>query len=229
MKISIIIPAYNEKNTVLEIVKKVKEVKLRGIKKEIIIIDDASKDGTSEIIKEIKGDGIIKIFHENNKGKGASVRDGINRASGDIIIIQDADLEYEPKDYPSLIKPIIERKAEVVYGSRILYKNYGYSSYYFMLGGRLVTFITNLLFFSKLTDEPTCYKTFKASVIKNIKINGNRFEWEPEVTAKILKKGIKIKEVPIRYYPRSIEQGKKINWKDGLAAIWTLNKYRFKD
>lgn len=222
-------PVYNEKETLALILKKVNEVDLGEVSKEIIIIDDCSTDGTRELIKNIKDSKIIKIFHERNKGKGAAVRDGINKSSGNIVIIQDADLEYNPEDYKKVIEPIIKRKAQVVYGSRMLKKNYKYSYLSFFIGGRLVTFITNLLFFSHLTDEPTCYKTFKSSVIKGIKIEGNRFDWEPEVTAKILKKGIKIIEAPISYYPRDKKHGKKINWKDGMQAIWTLLRYRFKN
>jgi glycosyltransferase involved in cell wall biosynthesis len=228
MKLSIIIPVYNEKDTLLKILGKVKKVNLGKVKKEIILIDDCSSDGTREIIKKIKGNNIVKIFHEKNKGKGGAVKAGIKNATGDIIIIQDADLEYDPRDYVNVIKPIVNGEVKVVYGSRILHKNYKYSHFCFFLGGRLVSFMTNLLFFSRLTDEPTCYKCFRSDLIKNIKINGNKFEWEPEVTAKILKKGIKIKEVPIRYYPRDRDHGKKIKWYDGLDAIWTLIKYRFK-
>ena len=229
MKLSIIIPCYNEKDTLSLILKKVKKVKLKNnLKKEIILIDDFSTDGTREHIKKISN-GIIKIFHERNLGKGAAVKSGIKKASGDIIIIQDADLEYNPEDYNKVVEPIINGIAKVVYGSRYLKRGNKYSHLSFLLGGLLVTFFTNILFFTKLTDEPTCYKTFHKEVIKNIKIDGNRFEWEPEVTAKILKKGIKIYEVPISYFPRTKKQGKKINWKDGLQAIWTLFKYRFKD
>lgn len=229
MKLSIIIPAYNEKDNLLKILDKVKKVKI-SLEKEIIIVDDFSTDGTREIIRSIKDKKIKKIFHEKNLGKGAAVKNGIKNSTGDIVIIQDADLEYEPKDYPKLVELIVNKRAKVVYGSRVLGKDkIKYSHYSFMLGGKLVTFITNVLFFSNLTDEPTCYKVFSSDVIKNIKINGNRFEWEPEVTAKVLKQGIKIHEVPINYYPRTMEQGKKINWKDGIQAILTLFKYRFKD
>jgi dolichol-phosphate mannosyltransferase len=229
MKLSIVIPAYNEKNTILKIVERVKQVNLGKIEKEIILVDDASRDGTTDIIKKIKDNKIKKVFHEKNQGKGAAVRDGIKAATGEIVIIQDADLEYNPDEYNIVIKPILDKKAEVVYGSRALNKNNRYSYISFMIGGKIVTFFTNLLFFSHLTDEPTCYKTFKSDVIKKINITGNRFEWEPEVTAKILKKGIKIVEVPISYNPRDKKHGKKINWRDGLVAIWTLFKYRFSD
>ena len=230
MKLSIIMPCYNERETLPKILEKVRNVKLKNnLKKEIILVDDFSTDGTREYIKSLDKE-IIKLFHEKNKGKGAAIKSGIKKASGDIIIVQDADLEYEPNDYNKLIEPILEGKAEVVYGSRVLNKkNKKYSHLSFLIGGRLVTFVTNLLFFSRLTDEPTCYKTFKADVIKKIEIEGNRFEWEPEVTAKILKKGIKIHEVPISYFPRKKSEGKKINWKDGVQAIWTLVKYRVRE
>lgn len=229
MKLSIIIPAYNEEKTLLQILTEIKKVNLGEIKKEIIIIDDASKDNTKKIIENIKDKDIKKIFHKANQGKGAAIRDGIKLSTGEIIIVQDADLEYDPQDYKKLIYPIIKKQAKVVYGSRALNKQNKYSYLSFMIGGKIVTFMTNILFLSNLTDEPTCYKTFSSEVIKNMEIKGNRFEWEPEVTAKILKKGIKILEIPIKYNPRDKKNGKKINWKDGLIAIWTLFKYRFKD
>jgi len=227
-KLSIIIPAYNEKDTVLEIINKIKAVDLGKVMKELIIVDDFSKDGTREILQNIHDKEIKTHYHKKNMGKGMAIRTGLKHVTGNIVIIQDADLEYNPEDYKQLIKPILENKYDVVYGSRVLdKKELKYAYYTFYLGGRLVTFFTNLLYFSNLTDEPTCYKTFKTNVIKNIDIKGERFEWEPEVTAKILKKGIKIHEVPISYYPRDRKHGKKINWKDGIQAIWTLVKYRF--
>jgi len=170
-----------------------------------------------------------KLINKPNGGKGSAIRAGIKESTGDIIIIQDADLEYDPRDYSKLIRKIIDKKAMVVYGSRSLNKKNRYSHLSFLLGGKIVTFFTNVLFFSNLTDEPTCYKVFRADVIKKIKIKGNKFDWEPEVTAKILKKGIKIHEVPISYKPRRIEEGKKINWIDGLQAIWTLFYWRFRN
>lgn len=230
MKLSIIMPCYNERETLPKILEKVRNVKLKNnLKKEIILVDDFSTDGTREYIKELSDKNITKIFHEKNKGKGAAIKSGIKKAGGNIIIVQDADLEYDPEDYNIVVQPIIDGKAEVVYGSRVLNKKNKYSHISFLLGGKLVTLITNILFLSKLTDEPTCYKTFKADLIKKIKIEGNRFEWEPEVTAKILKRGIKIHEVPISYFPRKKSEGKKINWKDGVQAIWTLIKYRVRN
>jgi len=230
MKLSIIIPVYNERETIKELINKVEGVNIGKIEKEIIIVDDFSKDGTREILQElVKNKKIKLLFHDKNYGKGHAIKSGLKVAKGDIILVQDADLEYNPNEYNKLIKPIIENKAKVVYGSRILNKGNGYSSLLFYIGGRAVTAITNILYNSRLSDEPTCYKVFRKDVIDGIKIEGERFEWEPEVTAKILKKGIRIAEVPISYNPRGKEKGKKINWKDGIIAIWTLIKYRFRD
>lgn len=239
-KLSIVMPAYNEKNSIEEIIKQVLKVRLEKIIKEIIVVDDGSTDETYEIVSNLqkRNKEIILIKHTENRGKGAAVRTGIKSATGSIIIIQDADLEYDPIDYNQCIEPIVKGEAKVVYGSRILeqrknptnwlfrgkHKNAGFFAY---VGGCVVSLFTNILFFAKLTDEPTCYKTFDAKLIKKIKIRSEGFEWEPEVTAKILKKGEKIIEVPIGYRPRSVKEGKKINWKDGFKALFTLLKYRF--
>lgn len=238
MKLSILIPVYNEEKTIAELIELVKKVNLGEIEKEIIVIDDGSKDRTREIVR--KNDGIRFIEHEKNLGKGGAVKTGIREATGDIIIIQDADLEYDPNEYPLCIQPIVDGKAKVVYGSRFLsqkqknvnlnfFKRHKNAYRMAYLGGRLLTLLANLLYFANITDEATCYKTFDAQFIKSIKINGNRFEWEPEILAKVRKRGEKIIEVPISYRPRTFEEGKKINWKDGLQAIWTLIKYRFVD
>lgn len=225
--LSIIIPVYNEEKTILKILDKIKSVKLNNIKKEIIIINDASFDNSYEILKKNKSKYNYKLYsHYKNSGKGAAVKTGIKNSTGDIIIIQDADLEYDPNDYIDCITPILNKKYKVVYGSRLLNKNHHSGRLDFLLGGMLVTLATNILYFTWLTDEPTCYKTFDAKLLRSIKIKGNKFEWEPEVTAKILKKGIKIKEVPINYYPRKKSDGKKIRWTDGIQAILTLLKYR---
>jgi len=238
-KLSIIIPAYNEEKTIAEVINRIKKVDLKKqfIEKEIIVVDDGSKDNTSNKVSAIKG---VKLFNQvSNQGKGAAIRRGIKESTGDIVLVQDADLEYDPEDYSSLIQPILDGRAQVVYGSRFLgSKNKGnrilsrkhknaYSLAY--MGAQIVTFATNILFGTRITDEPTCYKCFKAEVIKSIRIRGNRFNWEPEVTAKVAKKGIKIYEVPIFYNPRSFEEGKKINWRDGVQAIWTLLKYKIKN
>lgn len=234
MILSIIIPAYNEEKTIAPLIEKVKSVNF-GMKTEIIVVNDGSKDNTLQAISSIPK--IKVITYAVNRGKGGAIKEGFRQATGDIMIVQDADLEYDPNEIPSVVEPIIKRNAKVVYGSRFLSsiqkeKNRFFlkhhKSYLFAcLGGRIITLTTNLLFWSKLTDEPTGYKCFKSEVLKNINIENNGFEWEPEITAKILKRGIKIAEVPISYYPRTYTEGKKINWKDGLKAIWTLIKYRF--
>lgn len=222
MKLSIIMPVYNEKRTIREIVQKVMEVNLE---KELIIVDDNSSDGTREILKnEYEGKDNIKIIYkEKNEGKTSAIVEGLKNISGDIIIIQDADLEYEPKDYSKLIEPIIEDKVDVVYGSRFLNKKYKFSAWYF--ANKFLTHLANLFTGLKLTDMETCYKTFKSNIIKDIKIESNRFGFEPEITVKIAKRKYRIKEVPISYYPRNFVEGKKIGWKDGFSAIWTIIKY----
>ena len=227
MKLSVIIPAYNEINTIEKILQKVMAVK---ISKEIIIIDDGSTDGTREYLSSLKDKDIISIFHKKNMGKSSAVRTGIASATGDIIIIQDADLEYDPEDYYKLVKPIQEGKYKVVYGSRynVVSKIFGFTHRFF-LANRILTKMSNILYNANITDEPTCYKVFDASVLKSLNLKSKRFEFCPEVTAKVRKRGYKIHEIPIKYYPRSIEEGKKINWKDGIEAIWTLIKYRFVD
>jgi len=230
MKISVIIPAHNEERTIAEIIRRVKAVNLT---KEIIVIDDASTDTTGYVLDRISreqdfGDQIKVIRHAQNQGKGAAIRAGLKEAVGDIVIIQDADLEYDPQDYAGLIQPIIDGKTSVVYGSRSLGKN-RISSPGFFLGGKLLSFLTNLLYRAGITDEPTCYKVFRREVLQSVNLKCRRFEFCPEVTARVRKRGYKIYEVPIRYYPRGIKEGKKIRLSDGLSAVWTLVKYRFKD
>jgi len=235
MKLSIIMPVYNEKHTIEEIIRRVSGVE--GIEKELIIVDDFSTDGTREFLREYMGDcnipqgtEVVKIlFHDKNLGKGMAIRTGLKNVMADMVIIQDADLEYDPNDYLKLIKPIVEDGADVVYGSRLLSHKNKMSYLRYFIGGQIVTWLTNLLYGSKLTDEPTCYKLFRADILKSLRLNCKRFEFCPEVTAKVRKKRIKIVEVPISYEPRKIKEGKKITWKDGLQAIWTLLKYRFKD
>ncbi len=226
MKLTVIIPAYNEERTIFALLEKVIAV---PIEKEVIVVNDASKDRTGEILNGFAVDGIIKIVtHLSNEGKGSAIRTGIKHATGDIIIIQDASIEYDPNDYIAVIQPILDGTAEVSYGSRVLGggNKYSYASFY--LGGRLLSFLTNSLYGSKITDEPTCYKAFKADVLKNIHLECTGFEFCPEVTAKVLRKKLKIYEVPIHYYPRSKQEGKKIRWLDGIEAIWTLVKYTVK-
>jgi len=240
-KLSVIIPAYNEESYIREIITRVKKADLKKLKlqKEIIVVDDGSTDKTASLASKISGVKLIR--HVKNSGKGAAIRTGLKHATGDIILIQDADLEYSPSEISRVVGPIVEGKADVVYGSRYLdpsqrirnknflkkvHKN-AYSLFYF--GGRGITFIANFLYNAKITDEATCYKAFRANIIKSIKLRCTRFEFCPEVTAKVAKRHIKIHEVPITYSPRSFEEGKKIKLRDGFEAVWTLIKYRFFD
>jgi len=226
MKLSIIIPCYNEKQTILKILKRINNVAIPDIEKEIIIIDDASTDGTRDLLKRNNKKYKV-IFHKKNQGKGSAIRSGLNEATGSIILIQDADLEYNPEDYAKLIQPILHNEAKVVYGSRERNKeNKQHSGLQFYIGGLFLTWLTNFLYGSKLTDEATCYKVFDAKILKEISLKCRRFEFCPEITAKILKQGIKIKEIPISYNPRKKTEGKKIGFLDGLHAIWTLIRYR---
>lgn len=227
-KLSIIIPVFNEEKTIRELYRRVKEVDISPVKKEIVVVDDASKDNTRKIIKKIKDDTTKVIYFKKNRGKGAAIRKALEKVTGDITIIQDADLEYDVNDYRALLKPIINGKAAVVYGSRRLKKaNKQYSGFSFYLGGIALTHITNLLYFSRITDEPTCYKVIKTDLLRSLNLQCERFEFCPEVTAKLLRRKIKIIEVPIRYTPRNSKEGKKIRWKDGLEAVWTLVRFRF--
>jgi len=228
-KVSIIIPVYNEINTLREILQKVEETSFCELEKEIMLIDDFSTDGTREILMSLEDK--YKIFyHDKNMGKGAAVRKGFENITGDVVLIQDADLEYDPADYAPLIKLIIDNKADVVYGSRL---SGGRPSRSFMfthlLGNKFLSLMTNILYNTTLTDMETCYKAFRAEFIKDIKIKSNRFDFEPEITAKVLKKGARLYELPISYYGREYNEGKKITWKDGVHAILALVKYRFVD
>lgn len=233
-KLSILIPAYNEENTIAKIIEKVQNVKL-PLEKEIIIVDDGSTDSTREIIKEsiLPNYQNIKYFeHEVNIGKGGAIRSALNHVTGDIVLIQDADLEYDPNDYLTLVKPILKGESKVVYGSRDLYRRlYGRTrsaSWLFKIGGSIVTHCFNLIYQSELTDEPTCYKVFDSEVINKIKLDCKKFEFCPEVTGKVLRLGHQIKEVPIKYEPRSVEEGKKIGIRDGIQAVYVMLKYRLK-
>lgn len=232
MKLSIIIPVFNEEKTISEILKKVDDLKIAGVVKEVIIVDDASADLTPSILKKIKG---IKIFtHKLNQGKGAAVRTGIENSTGDYIIIQDADLEYDPKQIKNLILPVLQKKAKVVYGTRlnrmpnfkIDEKKPLFLLHY--LGNRFLSLITSILYGQWVTDMETCYKIFPRNALANIKLSSCGFDFEPEITAKLLKKRYKILEIPIVTKPRGYEEGKKLNTlRDGSIALWTLIKYRF--
>lgn len=227
LKLSVIIPCYNEKNTVATVVERVRKV---GLAHEIIVVDDGSTDGSREVLASIDPKDDLKIiYHPYNQGKGAAVRTGFNAATGDVFLIQDADLEYDPREYPVLLRPIEEGIAQVVYGSRFLGGPRKAMFFWNMVANRTLTFITNLLYNAILSDMETCYKVFRAEVVKGIPLRSRRFDFEPEVTAKILKRGYRIYEVPISYNGREWEEGKKISWKDGVIALWTLFRYRVTD
>jgi glycosyltransferase involved in cell wall biosynthesis len=229
--LSILMPVYDEAQTIGEIIRRVEAVELGDVRKELIIVDDGSRDGTREVLEELRKSSSHKIyFHAHNMGKGAALRTALHYATGDIIIIQDADLEYDPAEYVELIKPIREGRADVVYGSRLSGAKVARAfNLWHFIGNKMLTFITNVLYNSILSDMETCYKVFRADVIKNIQIRSNRFNFEPEITAKVLKRKHKLYEMPISYYGRDFSEGKKITWRDGFAAIWALIKYRFVD
>jgi glycosyltransferase involved in cell wall biosynthesis len=225
MRISIIIPVYNEKATVLELLGRVEAL---SVDKEIILVDDGSTDGTGEILRAIDPGRATVILKERNQGKGAAIRDGLRRASGEVIAIQDADLEYDPRDLLRLLRPIEEGRAAVVYGSRFTGERKN-MFFWHWVGNRFLTLITDVLYDTTLSDMETCYKMFRSEVIKGITLKSSRFEIEVEMTAKILKKGYRIYEVPISYAGREFHEGKKITWRDGVVALWYLLKYRVSD
>jgi glycosyltransferase involved in cell wall biosynthesis len=229
IKLSILMPVYNEQATLREILKQIRAVEIPGVNKEIIAVDDGSTDGSREILTEEEtSDDLTVIYHEQNRGKGAAVRSAIEQATGDILLIQDADLEYDPLDYPALLKPILENRVSVVYGSRFLGPRKA-MMFWHMMGNKLLTLTTNILYNAILSDMETCYKCFRADVVRDMPLRSRRFELEPEITAKILKRGYRIFEVPISYYGREYDEGKKISWRDAPIAFWTLLKYRFVD
>ncbi len=224
MKTSIVIPVYNELANIAAVIEAVKHV---DIDKEIIIVDDGSTDGTSEVLEHYREDQMVRIHSSVlNFGKGTAIRVGLKYATGDVIVIQDADLEYDPQQIPELIRPIVEGKAEVVYGSRFLGSISGMKLANY-IANRLLTLFANLLYQAGITDEATCYKAFRADIIKSLPLKCLRFEFCPEVTARIRKRGIRILEIPIHYSGRTVAEGKKVGWRDGFEAIWVLLKYRF--
>jgi len=227
MKLSVIIPVYNEKNTVLELLNRVQNV---DYPKEIIVVDDYSTDGTREILQGLThSDDLRIVFQPRNSGKGAALRAGFGKVTGDIVIIQDADLEYDPADYPNLIQPIIANKADVVFGSRFLGGPHRVLLYWHYVGNHVLTTLSNMMTGLNLTDMETCYKAFRADILKPIRFRENRFGFEPEFTAKVGKARLRVYEVPISYSGRDYSEGKKIGWKDGLAAIYFILKYRLFD
>ena len=227
MKLTIIIPVYNEQHTIREIVERVQRTELPD---EILIVDDGSSDGTRSILAELDGKSELRvILHERNQGKGAAVITGISHASGDVLLIQDADLEYDPRDYPALLKPLEEGLADVVYGSRFMGGPRRPTMFWHMIANKLLTLMTNILYDNILTDMETGYKVFRREVVQGMRLHARGFEFEPEFTAKVLKRKVRIFEVPITFNPRDYAEGKKIKLKDAFVAVWALVKYRFVD
>lgn len=237
MKLSIIVPVFNERQTVREIINQVRNVDLTvearsgtvTLQKEIIVVDDGSGDGTREILAEEQKTGdLVLLLHRRNRGKGAAVRTGISHSTGDLVLIQDADLEYDPRDYPTLLRPIIEGRVKVVYGSRFLGPRKA-MLFWHMLGNKLLTLTTNVLFNAILSDMETCYKVLDGDLARSLKLKSNGWGIDPEITAKVLKRGHRIFEVPISYYGREYYEGKKISWRDGFVVLWTLFRIRVVD
>lgn len=227
MNLSVVIPVYNEASNIREILKRVQDTNLA---QEIVIVDDGSKDGTREILGALnEKENVRVILHDTNQGKGAAVVTGMRAAKGDVILIQDADLEYDPRDYPTLLLPIQERRADVVYGSRFLGAPRRVAMFWHQVANQLLTLMTNILYNSILTDMETGYKVFRREVIQDMKIRSKRFNFEPEFTAKILKRKFRIYEVPISFNPRDYSEGKKIGLKDAFEAVWALIRYRIMD
>jgi len=227
MRTSVIIPVYNEKSTIKEIIRRVQATEMID---EILIVDDGSKDGTREILAEYNHHDVVRvILHEKNQGKGAAVRTGIQNVTGDLVIIQDADLEYDPREYPNLVRPINEGIADVVYGSRFLGGARRPILFWNMVANKILTLVTNILYNNILTDMETGYKVFKREIVNNMTLHANHFDFEPEFTAKILKQKVRIYEVPISFNPRDYSEGKKIKMTDAFEAMWALFKYRFVD
>ena len=223
--LSIVIPVYNERDTLYEIVSRVQSVAL-PLDKEIVLVDDCSTDGTRQLLQDLPGDNLIKIYHSVNQGKGAALRTGFSRATGDIVLIQDADLEYDPREYPRLLAPILEGKADVVYGSRFQGSDAHRVLYFWhSVGNKVLTLLSNIFTNINLTDMETCYKVFRKPILDKITICEDRFGFEPEITAKVAKQNCRIYEIGISYNGRSYQEGKKIGWRDGVRAFWCILKY----
>jgi glycosyltransferase involved in cell wall biosynthesis len=224
-KLSVIVPVYNERNTVVEILRRMRAVDL-PLDREFIVVDDGSDDGTHQVLAQL-GDSTVKILtHPQNRGKGAAIRTALAQITGDVVLIQDADLEYDPDDWPKLLAPLLKGRAQVVYGSRMTGERRN-MLYLHLLGNKMLSLVTNVLYNTTLSDMETCYKLFDREVLSSITLRSERFDFEPEVTAKVLRKGIRIYEVPISYAGRELDEGKKITWRDGFSALSALVKYRF--
>jgi glycosyltransferase involved in cell wall biosynthesis len=224
-RLSVIVPVYNERNTVVEIVRRMRAVDL-SLDLEIVVVDDGSTDGTEAVLGQLADSTVRVVHHSRNLGKGAAVRTGLDQVTGDLVLIQDADLEYDPEDWPKLLAPVVRGKARVVYGSRFTGERRN-MLFLHWVGNRFLSLVTNILYNTTLSDMETCYKLFDRRVLATIQLRGSGFDFEPEVTAKVLRSGIRIYEVPISYAGREFEEGKKITWRDGIVALWILVKYRF--
>jgi len=228
-KLSVVVPVFNERNTLVEILRRMRAVELPdGIEREIIVVDDGSNDGTRDVLNQVGDSTVRVVMHEANRGKGAALRTGFAHATGDYVLVQDADLEYYPEEWPKLLNPVLRGRARVVYGSRFTGERRNMLLLHWM-GNRFLSMTTNVLFNTTLSDMETCYKLFDRDLVDDMKLQSNRFDIEAEITAKVLKRGIRIYEVPISYSGREFDEGKKITWRDGFAALWTLVKYRFRD
>ncbi|MFN8176559.1 MAG: glycosyltransferase family 2 protein [bacterium] len=225
--LSVIMPVYNEARTVEEIVRRVQAAPF-PLEKEILLVDDASTDGTGAILERLAGNGVRVFHHAVNQGKGAAIRTAQAHVTGDLVVVQDADLEYYPEEYGVLAAPILDGRADVVYGTRFL-GTHRVFLYWHYLGNQFLTWVTNVLYNTMLSDMETCFKMTRAEIFTSIRLEANRFGFEPEFTAKIFKRGYKVYEVPISYNGRGYEEGKKITWRDGIAALWFLFKFRFRD
>jgi glycosyltransferase involved in cell wall biosynthesis len=229
-KLSILIPVFNEVRTVEEILRRVGAADSRGLEKEVVLVDDASTDGTSDVLKRVQQNGKIKVFaHPYNRGKGAALRTALEHATGDILLIQDADLEYDPADFPKLLQPILDGRADVVYGSRFLGGTHRVLLFWHFAANKLLTFLSNMLCNLNLSDMETGYKVFRRKCLEGITLNSDRFGIEPELTAKLARRRYRFYETDIGYSGRDYTEGKKIGWKDGLAALWFICRYRFFD
>ena len=225
--LSVIVPVFNERSTVAEIVRRMRSVEL-PVEREIVIVDDGSGDGTADVLTQLRDSTVRVLKHAQNRGKGAAIRTGLESATGDLVLVQDADLEYDPEDWPRLLAPVLKGRAYVVYGSRFTGERRN-MLFLHWVGNRFLSLVTNILYNSTLSDMETCYKLFDRRVLDGMRLTADRFDFEPEFTAKILRRGIRIYEVPISYAGREPDEGKKITWHDGISALWTLVKYRFVD
>jgi glycosyltransferase involved in cell wall biosynthesis len=228
MKLSVVIPVYNEKSTIEEIIRRVQEVDV-GMDKEIVAVDDGSTDGTRDILRRLASEKIRIFLHEKNTGKGGALQTGFSEAHGDIVVVQDADLEYDPQEYPKLLEPILDGRADVVYGSRFLGGTHRVLYFWHSVGNRMLTMLSNMVSNLNLTDMETCYKVFRREVLQKIRLKSGRFGIEPEITIKVAKLKCRVYEVPISYAGRDYSEGKKIGWKDGVAALFHIVRFRFFD